>query len=524
MTQPPPRTRPAPQLSQTTTDTKTAAENGALLPAPADRTRRLSPRVLYENPDITRAAGILTDDEQARRDRIAKAAAWYTQQGLLVTPTHFPIVKARPASQSDPGHLGLNSDGKWFQLGWTKPSDPGDEADPLKWVLKLSKEFATDAYQSQQGYSLPDTAVAGKNPVMTGYLRDPDCRAETPEQAENLWQHAPWNIGVITGRQTGLFVLDVDVRSGGLESISAVEKILTAFNSTLPEQSQCHLSGTYSYYTSGLHPFQPLEQRGFHVYFTVNKDDDHIWQMLNKIGVNALSGLEIKHKSGIVVAAPSIHASGAVYTFRDKSPVKQLTREQVETLLTAIKAVRNGADPDFFGSAFSDTSGYSPNSSAISQQRKSILDAWNSSTTGNTPAGVVNGGELTWRDAASERDDETFDGYWSRQVEYWLMTGSAARQFGPGEHHDSLRPMLGALVRLVPPSDTLAWYYHEKMTKDENWLPPLYMSLACELDESVSLPEPWYKTEMLNLRGILRHCLMGELARLTWGTSDTFKR
>lgn len=514
MTQP---NRAAPEISPITSNTRAVHDTGAIqLPYPANVTAKFSPYAIYSRPDLARAAELLDDNEQTRRDRMVKAAQWYTTQDLTVTPVHFPVIKAQPATSETPAIPGVNSDGRWFQLEWIPPEDPSLTGDPDMWGLRTAKKFHVSVTSDTNRPSLlQTTTAAGKNPVLTGYLRNPDCRAETPEQAAHLWSKAPWNIGVITGRQTGLVVLDIDVRSGGSESFHRLTEALAALNSALPEASQLDLNKTYSYYTSGLNPDQTLEQRGFHAYFRVNKDDDTVWNLLNKLGINVLPGVEIKQKPGIVVAAPSMHATGAVYTFRDKSPVAFLSRNQVETLATAVKAVRDNVDLAALSSPFTDFSSLS-SSGSLSRSFASLSSS--------SAAGISSGGTLTWRDSGTERDDPTFEGFWSRQVEHWLMTGAASIQYGPGEHHDSMKPLIGSLVRLVPPSDTLAWYYHEKLSQDENWLPPLYMSLMCELDEAVSLPEPWYKTEMHNMRGILRHCLMSELGRLTWGTSDTFGR
>lgn len=505
--------RAAPDISPVTSNTKAVHESGLIsLPYPANVSAKFSPKALYDRPELARSAGHLTPEEETRRSRMAKAAAWYTSQGLTVTPVHFPVIPARPATGNVPAIPGVNSDGKWFSLEWIAPEDSSLTGDPDAWTLRQAKTFVvTDPATNRP--AIQTITAAGKNPVLTGYLRNPDCRAETPAEAEHLWSKAPWNIGVITGKQTGVVVLDVDVRSGGLESFAKLEKAVESFNIALPENARLSLGGTYSYYTSGLNPDHSVERCGFHVYFRVNPDDDKIWSVLNRLGVNALPGIEIKQKPGIVVAAPSMHATGAVYAFRDRSPVVTLTRPQIETFFTAVKAVRENVDLSALSSPFTDTSGLSSSGGSLGS-----LASLSYSSSSAGPAGISSGGDLTWRDAGTERDDPAFDGFWSRQVEHWLMTGSAAVQYGPGEHHDSLKPLIGSLVRLVPPSDTLAWYYHEKMSKDESWLPPLYLSLMTELDEAVSLPEPWHKTEFSNMCGILRHALMNELARLTWGT------
>ncbi|HEY5650228.1 MAG TPA: bifunctional DNA primase/polymerase [Acidimicrobiia bacterium] len=104
---------------------------------------------------------------------------------------------------------------------------------------------------------------------------------------EEWWRRWPdANVGVVTGRVSGLVVVDVDPRNGGDESLRALES------------------------RWGLLPVTPEVRTGGggrHLWFSVETEIP--------TGILA-AGLDLKAEGGMVVAPPSLHASGARYVWR----------------------------------------------------------------------------------------------------------------------------------------------------------------------------------------------------------------
>lgn len=94
-----------------------------------------------------------------------------------------------------------------------------------------------------------------------------------------------YNIGIATGKISGITVIDIDQKSGGLETW---ERITEKFS--VPD--------TYTVQTGG---------GGFHLYFKYTPE--------MKTGTNLLGpGIDIRNDGGYVIAPPSIHKSGKEYT------------------------------------------------------------------------------------------------------------------------------------------------------------------------------------------------------------------
>jgi hypothetical protein len=109
----------------------------------------------------------------------------------------------------------------------------------------------------------------------------------TAAQASSAWERWPdANVAVVTGTVSGVGVLDVDPRSGGDETLGRLEQRWGA----LPSTVEAHSGGG-----------------GRHVWFGVE----------GEVPSAVLGpGLELKAERGIVIAPPSVHASGARYAWR----------------------------------------------------------------------------------------------------------------------------------------------------------------------------------------------------------------
>lgn len=160
----------------------------------------------------------------------------------------------------------------------------------LKFALKYIEEglFLIPLYGIKEGKcTCPKGANCnspGKHPKTQNGLKD----ASNDEAQAKQWfgVNCNNNIGIVTGKKSGLFVLDVDKKSGGLETLSLLEN----------EFGQ--LPPTYDVYTGGL-------GRHFYLKYPTSKE------LRNKTGFKP--GLDLRGTDGYVVAPPSNHISGNVY-------------------------------------------------------------------------------------------------------------------------------------------------------------------------------------------------------------------
>lgn len=138
-------------------------------------------------------------------------------------------------------------------------------------------------YQAAQdyvglGWGIIPLHPNSKLPVISNWPQD---YIKDVAQIDKFWGRAPCNIGIVTGRASGLVVLDVDVKHGakGLESLARLQREYGALNTRRIQTP-----------TGGLH-----------FYFAYPPNTEII---KNKVGF--LPGLDIRADGGYVVAPPSI--------------------------------------------------------------------------------------------------------------------------------------------------------------------------------------------------------------------------
>ena len=128
----------------------------------------------------------------------------------------------------------------------------------------------------------PSCKSPGKHPRLAHGLRDASRDPADLRVWFNRWPHS--NIGVRTGSDSGFWVLDIDPRNGGDDSL---EDLILEYGE-LPETLMAHTGG------GGRHFFFRIPPGGI------------------KCGKLA-DGIDIKGEGGYIVAPPSNHASGGVY-------------------------------------------------------------------------------------------------------------------------------------------------------------------------------------------------------------------
>ncbi len=141
-----------------------------------------------------------------------------------------------------------------------------------------------DAALSYARRGWPVLPVIGKRPALQNW---PTAATTEPATIRSWWERNPrYNVGIVTGERSGIAVVDVDPRNGGTGSLAKVEERIGALPGTVTA-----VTGSGGVHLLYAHPGTPLKSRA-----------------------NALGrGLDIKGDGGMIVAAPSIHPSGARY-------------------------------------------------------------------------------------------------------------------------------------------------------------------------------------------------------------------
>lgn len=132
----------------------------------------------------------------------------------------------------------------------------------------------------------PDNATAGKHPVRPGWTTGP---AMSAADAYSTWEEdgPDWNIGIRTGEPSGFFVLDIDPKSGGGESLRRLAREHGPIPGTLMVRTG-----------SG----------GHHHYFAM--PDFPVRNNSHRIA----PGIDIRGTGGMVVAPPSVSGIGPYET------------------------------------------------------------------------------------------------------------------------------------------------------------------------------------------------------------------
>jgi hypothetical protein len=126
----------------------------------------------------------------------------------------------------------------------------------------------------------------GKRPIVA--WREFQQRIASAEEIDRWFRHWPdANVGIVTGRISGIVVVDVDLRHGGPDSVTAAE----ALHGPLPPTVEAATGGG-----------------GRHLYFA------HPGSTLaNRVAIRP--GIDVRGDGGCVVAPPSVHPSGRRYAW-----------------------------------------------------------------------------------------------------------------------------------------------------------------------------------------------------------------
>lgn len=171
-------------------------------------------------------------------------------------------------------------------------------------VLSKAKIFASNEW--------PVFPLHGKKPI----IKDWPNQATTDIDQIDEWfgNGSPSNIGILTGSKSGIFILDVDKKNSGIESLNSLEKE----HGPLPETLVAQTGGG-----------------GYHYYF--NYPEGGIKNSTGKIG----PGLDIRGQGGYVVAPPSCHENGNTYQWENEGPDNTPIADAPKWLLKLVEKPKN---------------------------------------------------------------------------------------------------------------------------------------------------------------------------------------
>jgi hypothetical protein len=183
-----------------------------------------------------------------------------------------------------------------------RASDAGDTMRLLDWALEYARHgwAVLPIYGATNGACTcargVDCNSKGKHPRVKGGFK----AATTDETAvRSYWSNWPdANVGIATGRVSGIWVLDIDPRHGGDKSLDRLE----AEFSTLDHVAVVHTGGG-----------------GTHYYFAMPEDS-----VKSCSGVR--QGIDVRGDGGYIVAPPSTHVSGRNYFWNAQEGEASLLR------------------------------------------------------------------------------------------------------------------------------------------------------------------------------------------------------
>ncbi|WP_461367561.1 bifunctional DNA primase/polymerase, partial [Candidatus Darwinibacter acetoxidans] len=171
-------------------------------------------------------------------------------------------------------------------------------------------ESALELWRS--GFSVIPAHPGGKRPLVPWI--EYQSRKPTEEEIRQWWQQYPnANIGIVTGKISGIVVIDLDPDKGGNES-----------GARIYEQAPTDL-------------IVKTGRGGYHLYCRYPEDVDHI---SNRVGL--LPGVDIRADGGYVVAPPSVHSSGRLYEWTRRGKPGKLPPHLVGLLTSHAPAERDG--------------------------------------------------------------------------------------------------------------------------------------------------------------------------------------
>ncbi len=166
----------------------------------------------------------------------------------------------------------------------------------------------------RSGFSVIPVQSGGKRPLVPWV--EYQSRRPTEKEIRQWWQQYPnANIGVITGKISGIVVIDLDLDKDDNEN-----------GAKIYEQAPTDL-------------IVKTGRGGYHLYYRYPEDVDHI---PNRVGL--LPGVDVRADGGYVVVPPSAHSSGRLYKWVRRGEPGKLPSYLVDLLTSHIPMGRDSEE------------------------------------------------------------------------------------------------------------------------------------------------------------------------------------
>lgn len=177
-----------------------------------------------------------------------------------------------------------------------------------------------------------------------------------PDIILKWWTNSPdANIGIVTGKKTGIFVLDIDYKYGGEYSL---EELKDDYRNTLKDYYDCE--GTLTAYTGS---------GGRHLIYK-----HPIYEIKSSESIIGL-GLDIKGEESYIVAPPSNHWSGGTYYWHGvNTEITEAAGWLIHEILTSSEKLivsKNNYSKETFGGKISNGN----RNSYLSRQARGLVNS-----------------------------------------------------------------------------------------------------------------------------------------------------
>jgi len=177
-------------------------------------------------------------------------------------------------------------------------------------------ESALELWRS--GFSVIPIQPGGKRPLVP-WIEYQNHRP-TEEEIHQWWQQYPnANIGIVTGKVSGIVVIDLD----------------------LDPDKDDNESGARIYEQAPTDLIVKTGRGGYHLYYRYPEDGD-VDHIPNRVGL--LPGVDVRADGGYVVAPPSAHSSGRLYEWIRRGELGKLPSYLVGLLTSRTPAERDGEE------------------------------------------------------------------------------------------------------------------------------------------------------------------------------------
>ena len=139
----------------------------------------------------------------------------------------------------------------------------------------------------KRGWSVVAAGERAKRPIVQ--WQKFQHQLPTPEQLKEWYARWPRaNLAVVTGRISGIVVVDIDPKHGGTDALAALE----AYHGALPDTVESVTGGG-----------------GRHIYFAHPG-----YEVRNRAGL--APGIDLRGDGGCIIVPPSVHPSGKRYAWK----------------------------------------------------------------------------------------------------------------------------------------------------------------------------------------------------------------